>query len=388
MDNNAVIKVENISKIFSLSQSAKNENNISSGYLNALKSVSFEIKRGESVGIVGPNGSGKSTLLKILSGITKPSSGRIEIRGKVAAILDIGAGFHQELSGRDNVFLNGQIHGFTKNDIRKKFDEIVEFSGISEFIDEPVKHYSNGMYLRLAFSVMAHLEFDVYLLDEVLSVGDSAFKTKCFAKIAELKSDNAKSFLVISHQPGEIAKTCQRAFFLNDGILSKSMTVEEALLSYSNSGEATTVKFPDFVRQAKVYFQNTLGKTINEFVNTEQVKIVVENSFHAEKGNIKIAIRVIDKLNNVVFNASPVLTKNGLQEINFYDIYKLSAKIPAFLLNTGFYSVDLVYYNNEMITGEIKKAGMFTVKLSNDFRNMNLTGESGPLKPYLEWDIQ
>src|SRR5690554_2953495 len=176
MDENLAIKVENLFKVYQLRQSRVNEEGELVTEHWALKEVSFEIKKGESVGIIGPNGSGKSTLLKILAGVTKPSSGKVQIRGKVASILDIGAGFHPELSGRENVFLNGQIHGFSKKEIQSKYDEIVAFSGIEQFIEELVKNYSNGMYLRLAFSIMAHLDFDVYLFDEVLSVGDAEFK--------------------------------------------------------------------------------------------------------------------------------------------------------------------------------------------------------------------
>src|SRR5690606_26872536 len=174
VNENAII-VENLSKVYQLQKPRVLEDGTLTHELKALDSVSFEIKRGESVGIIGPNGSGKSTLLKILAGVTKPTSGSVKIRGKVASILDIGAGFHPELSGRENVFLNGQIHGFSKKEIEAKFDEIVQFSGIEKFIGEPVKNYSNGMYLRLAFSIMANLDFDVYLFDEVFSVGDAEF---------------------------------------------------------------------------------------------------------------------------------------------------------------------------------------------------------------------
>lgn len=182
-NNDIAIRVENLSKKFTLQHAVKDEHGNNTHELWALKDVSFEIKKGESVGIIGPNGSGKSTLLKILAGVTKPTTGKVEIYGRVASILDIGAGFHPELSGRENVFLNGQLLGFSKKEIQSKFDEIVDFSGIEKFIDEPVKNYSNGMYLRLAFSIMAHLDFDVYLFDEVFSVGDEEFQNKCIERI-------------------------------------------------------------------------------------------------------------------------------------------------------------------------------------------------------------
>lgn len=198
MNNTVAIKVTNLSKVFPLRNSRVDEDGVETNEHWALKDVSFEIKKGESVGIIGPNGSGKSTLLKILAGVTKPTSGKVEIRGKVASILDIGAGFHPELSGRENVYLNGQIHGFSKKEIEAKFDEIVAFSGIEKFIDEPVKNYSNGMYLRLAFSIMAHLDFDVYLFDEVLSVGDAEFQNKCIERITEI-TKHQKTVVVVYH---------------------------------------------------------------------------------------------------------------------------------------------------------------------------------------------
>lgn len=215
MDFNTVIKVENLSKVYQLRDSTTDENGNTTNELWALKDVSFEIKKGESIGIAGPNGSGKSTLLKILAGITKPTSGKVAIRGKVASILDIGAGFHPELSGRENVYLNGQIHGFTKEEIERKFDEIVEFSGVKKFINEPVKNYSSGMYLRLAFSIMAHLDFDLYLLDEVLSVGDAEFRVKSAKFFVEKKG--SKSVINVSHEKNIMNIIADRCFYFSNG---------------------------------------------------------------------------------------------------------------------------------------------------------------------------
>ncbi len=205
MQSNIAISVKNLSKKYPLRQIQTDEIGNPINEFWALKGVSFEIKKGDSIGIIGQNGSGKSTLLRILAGATKPTSGNVEIKGNVASILDIGAGFHTELSGRENVFMSGQsLLGCSKKEIENVFDEIVAFSGIGEFIDEPIKHYSSGMYLRLAFSIMAHLDFDVYLFDEVLGVGDAAFREKCLEKIQQL-SHQQKTFLLISHNMGEIA---------------------------------------------------------------------------------------------------------------------------------------------------------------------------------------
>lgn len=246
MNNDIAIKVENLSKVFSLRQSQIDEDGNAISEHWALKDVSFEIKKGESVGIIGPNGSGKSTLLKILAGVTKPTLGKVQIRGKVASVLDIGAGFHPELSGRENVFLNGQIHGFTKKEIEAKFDEIVAFSGIEKFIDEPVKIYSNGMYLRLAFSIMAHLDFDVYLLDEVLSVGDEEFRKKISLIIKEWRNGSAKTILVATHDLESMYNHFDNIISFKDEFILKSaeiqfnpteLLIDEYLSIHQNMGD-------------------------------------------------------------------------------------------------------------------------------------------------------
>jgi lipopolysaccharide transport system ATP-binding protein len=388
MSNDIAIKVENLSKQYLLQHSVKDKNGVDSHELWALRDVSFEIRKGESVGIIGPNGSGKSTLLKILAGVTKPTLGKVIIQGKTASILDIGAGFHPELSGRENVFLNGQILGFSKKEIQLKFDEIVEFSGIEKFIEEPVKNYSNGMYLRLAFSIMAHLDFDVYLLDEVLSVGDAEFRAKSFLKIEDLIYKGGKSVLLISHNVNEISKITETAFFLKEGCISKPLTIDEALFSYSNIGETSGFKVPVFVEQVKVEFQDKEGTTKNDFLNTEPIIISISNSFNSTQKNVKIGIRLIDRLNNVIFNTSPVLVKSGIAEVDFNGSKKFITIIPAYMLNCGFFSIDLVYFDDDKILDEIKKANFFTVRLDDIFNNRNLVGESGPFKPYLEWSIK
>ncbi len=182
----------------------------------ALKDVSFEIQPGESVGIIGPNGSGKSTSLKILAGVTKPSSGRFELNGRLGALIEVGAGFHPELTGRENVYMNGSILGMSKKEIDLKFDSIVDFSEIEQFIDTPVKHYSSGMYVRLGFAVAIHNEPEVMLVDEVLAVGDLGFQKKCFARMEALKNEG-RTFILVSHSMGQIQEMCKRAIMLKKG---------------------------------------------------------------------------------------------------------------------------------------------------------------------------
>ena len=184
----------------------------------ALKDVSFRIQPGESVGIIGPNGSGKSTTLKILAGVTKQTSGRVAVNGRLGALIEVGAGFHPELSGRENVFLNGSILGMKKADIAKKFDSIVAFAEVEQFIDTPVKHYSSGMYVRLGFAIAVHNDPEILLIDEVLAVGDLAFQRKCFDKMKELKA-SGRTIVLISHSMGQIETLCERAILLRKGQL-------------------------------------------------------------------------------------------------------------------------------------------------------------------------
>lgn len=205
----------------------------------ALRDVSFEIKRGEVVGIIGRNGAGKSTLLKILSRITEPTEGRVEIYGRVGSLLEVGTGFHPELSGRENVYLNGAILGMRREEIDRKFDEIVAFAEVERFVDTPVKHYSSGMYLRLAFAVAAHLEPETLIVDEVLAVGDIDFQKKCLGKMAGVAKEG-RTVLFVSHNMQAITRLCERAILLDDGRIVKDGVAHEVVRAYLNSGLGTT----------------------------------------------------------------------------------------------------------------------------------------------------
>ncbi len=200
----------------------------------ALREVSFDVAPGEVLGVIGPNGAGKSTLLSILGRITEPTEGEARIRGRVGSLLEVGTGFHPELSGRDNVFLNGTILGMNRREVARKFDQIVEFSGVSDFIDMPVKRYSTGMYVRLAFSVAAHLDPEVLLLDEVLAVGDRSFQEKCLRRIDEITNDG-RTVLFVSHDVGSVSRLCKRAIVINDGRLVFDGPAEEAVERYLTS---------------------------------------------------------------------------------------------------------------------------------------------------------
>src|SRR6201998_956876 len=198
----------------------------------ALKNVSFEVKQGEVLGIIGRNGAGKSTLLKILSRITEPTKGRVLLSGRVSSLLEVGTGFHNELTGRENIFLNGAILGMTQREIRKKFDEIVAFAEVEKFLDTPVKHYSSGMYVRLAFAVAAHLEPEILVVDEVLAVGDHEFQKKCLGKMHDVASREGRTVLFVSHNLAAISELATRAVLLNAGTIELDGDVTRAISTY------------------------------------------------------------------------------------------------------------------------------------------------------------
>ncbi len=212
----------------------------------ALKDVSFEIKRGETVGIIGGNGAGKSTLLKIISRITEPTEGFVDIHGRMGSLLEVGTGFHHELTGRENIYLNGAILGMKKAEIRRKFDEIVSFSGVEKFIDTPVKHYSSGMYLRLAFAVAAHLEPDILIVDEVLAVGDMQFQKKCLDKMQDVGQEG-RTVLFVSHNMQAITRLCKRAILLKDGGIFMDGPSHQVVGLHVNEGHCTKAlrEWPD-----------------------------------------------------------------------------------------------------------------------------------------------
>lgn len=202
----------------------------------ALKDVSFEVKQGERIGIIGRNGAGKSTLLKILSRITEPTCGHVRIKGRVASLLEVGTGFHPELTGRENIFLNGAILGMTREEIRKKFDEIVAFAEVEKFLDTPVKRYSSGMYVRLAFAVAAHLEPEILVVDEVLAVGDGDFQKKCLGKMQDVAEKEGRTVLFVSHNMAAIARLCSQALLLKGGAIFQKGNAHEVVHAYQRGG--------------------------------------------------------------------------------------------------------------------------------------------------------
>ncbi|MFZ3136825.1 MAG: ABC transporter ATP-binding protein [Thermodesulfovibrionales bacterium] len=264
----------------------------------ALKDINFEVKRGERVGIIGRNGAGKTTLLKLLSRITEPTTGRITLKGRVASLLEVGTGFHPELTGRENIFLNGAILGMSKAEIKKKFDEIVDFAEIEKFLDTPVKRYSSGMYVRLAFAVAAHLEPEILIVDEVLAVGDAQFQKKCLGKMGEV-SKEGRTILFVSHNMSAIQSLCERSLILNKGCLSIDGPTDLAVQHYLKD-PSISYSFNRMYKENKELFI-TAGRLINSNNQTTNGFIQVEVQIHSKyRKEISLDVRLKDELGNPV----------------------------------------------------------------------------------------
>jgi lipopolysaccharide transport system ATP-binding protein len=265
--------------------SSKNSSSKKEKFL-ALNDVSFSVMPGEVVGIIGRNGAGKSTLLKILSQITPPTSGSIHLRGRVASLLEVGTGFHPELTGRENIFLNGAILGMTQKEIKSKFDEIVEFAGIEKFLDTPVKRYSSGMYVRLAFAVAAHLEPEILIVDEVLAVGDAEFQKKCLGKMGDIAKQDGRTVLFVSHNMAAIKQLCEKCVWLESGIIKDIGGSERIVLEYlkyttlNNRVIGASKSSEPFVFK-KVVVKDSQGKEVNELRPKET--FTVEINYYAKE---------------------------------------------------------------------------------------------------------
>lgn len=262
----------------------------------ALRDVSFDIQQGDRVGIIGRNGAGKSTLLKILSRITEPTSGKVSIKGRVASLLEVGTGFHPELSGRENIYLNGAILGMTKTEIKNRFDEIVAFAEVDKFLDTPVKRYSSGMYVRLAFAVAAHLEPEILIVDEVLAVGDAQFQKKCLGKMEEVGKEG-RTVLFVSHQMAAIQNLCQRGIVLNKGSVNYIGTQLEAVSKYLSLDQASTESLisrtdrrgTQGMRIVSITFVDDAGREINSAVSGQELGI----RLHFDRSSVSDYPRIV-----------------------------------------------------------------------------------------------
>jgi lipopolysaccharide transport system ATP-binding protein len=304
--------------------SAKEMSSISHEEFWALKDVSFEIKQGDRVGVIGRNGAGKSTLLKILSRVTEPSHGKIRIQGRVASLLEVGTGFHQELSGRENIYLNGAILGMGKEEIKRKFDEIVVFAEVEKFLDTPVKRYSSGMYVRLAFAVAAHLEPEILIVDEVLAVGDAQFQKKCLGKMEDVSTKEGRTVIFVSHQMSAIEAFCSRGILLQSGKLLLDSNPQEVIRAYLGNAyslsEGTSLKErTDRKGNGKVQFVSfrILDEDGSEVTAMQSgrdytFKLGYFNSLEKPIDNIVVSLDIFDERNNRILLFRTNFTNDNL----------------------------------------------------------------------------
>jgi ABC-type polysaccharide/polyol phosphate transport system ATPase subunit len=319
-------------------------------YVWALKDINFEVAQGEVLGIIGRNGAGKSTLLKILSRTTAPTTGSIKVKGRIASLLEVGTGFHPELSGRDNIFMNGTILGMTRAEIKSKFDEIVDFAGIERYLDTPVKRYSSGMYVRLAFGVAAHLESEILIVDEVLAVGDAEFQKKCLGKMKDVSEKQGRTVLFVSHNLQSIASLSSKLISLSNGYISSYNNPYEGIHHYFknevntfNSGDEKIYLQTNDESPIKIlnYFLVENGYDLkSSYMNQDDLNVIVEFEIHQINPDFILGIAIYNLEGvNIIWsihseNNVPIELKIGKQ--------KLCIKIPLKHLNVGGYQIELI----------------------------------------------
>lgn len=371
---------------FSLIDNVDTKNDQSSNLYKALDKISLSIDKGEVVGIIGKNGAGKSTLLKILSKVTSPTSGRILINGKIASLLEVGTGFHPELTGRENVFLNGAILGMNRSEIASKFDEIVEFSGVGQFIDTPVKRYSSGMYVRLAFAVAAHLEPDILVIDEVLAVGDIEFQKKCLGKMNSISKNSGRTILFVSHNMAAIASLCSRAIYLKKGEIVFDGNAQEGINYYLNDNQSdmsqSLIDRLDRIGEGNIRFmeawtEDASGTRRNLFLSGEDIvivtKIKVKVSHQFKKITAAYAIKDNQDFQITDLNSTSVGTEfnNPMGEE-----YVIKCKVKEVPLTTGVYIFNAIIRTDNQIQDFLQNVSSFQIE-EGDFYKTGKTIEKG-----------
>lgn len=341
----------------------------------ALRDIDFEIKRGDRVGIIGRNGAGKSTLLKVLSRITEPSEGKVTIKGRVASLLEVGTGFHPELTGRENIYLNGAILGMTRNEIKKKFDEIVDFAGVEKFLDTPVKRYSSGMYVRLAFAVAAHLEPEILVVDEVLAVGDAEFQKKCLGKMEDVSKNEGRTVLFVSHNIEAIKNLCTNGIVLNAGCSVFQGSAQSAVLKYTqmNFKRIKNINLIDRldrigigkIRVQEVWFEDEKGNELSVIETGELLKIKIKVQKLNFTGDVycSIVIKTIDGMRVWTLSSEMKDQKISLTGNNTF-IFQID-KMPL-IEKIYLCDIRIAEKNDDLIQDWIKEA--FTLEvIGNDF---------------------
>lgn len=367
-----------------------------SDFVWSLKDVNFDVKQGEVLGIIGRNGAGKSTLLKILSKVTAPTTGRVKVRGRIASLLEVGTGFHPELTGRENIYLNGAILGMTKSEISSKFDEIVDFSGVERYIDTPVKRYSSGMYVRLAFAVAAFLEPEILIVDEVLAVGDAEFQKKCLGRMKDVSVNDGRTVLFVSHNMDAISRLCNSAVYLKNGAVELKGSIDHVINEYMAS-EIKTTSFKSWLPA------EAPGNDNVKLISARVINQTSEESFNIDirqKVGLEIVFEVLKESNNYIAGIN-LYDKNDLHILsshNYLDYKKVYSKglhksiawVPGNFLSEGTYkaSVAVMSYEPFIVHFHPLDAVSFNVfdVLEGDSVRGNYGGVfPGIVRPKLEW---
>ncbi len=405
MSNATIIKVEGLGKQYLLNKSLTPKSdtlfgNMISGVKNlksittkkeliefwALQNVSFEINQGDRVGIIGRNGAGKSTLLKILSRITPPTKGRIEITGRVASLLEVGTGFHGDLSGRENIYLNGSILGMSKQEIDKKFDEIVAFAEVEKFLDTPVKRYSSGMYVRLAFAVAAHLEPEILIVDEVLAVGDIAFQKKCIGKMKDVSRNEGRTILFVSHNMAAIQNICDKCIYMKNGELIEYGATELVIPKYLLSSQASsTGELADrsdrmgngAVRFQSINYKDASGNVIDnaQCGSALNIELTLQANPKFDLSYLQISVGVDDENGTRITHLSNASTNQIIESFK-EGTFKVNIHIPVLPLKSGSYTFTLFSSVNSEVADWIQEATVLMVESGDFFKTGKLPEES------------
>ena len=398
MNKNIVIKAENISKQYRLGQvgtgtishdlnrfwhkirgledpylkigetndrSTKGD----SDYVWSLRDINFEIEQGDAVGIIGRNGAGKSTLLKLLSRVTKPTTGSIYTKGRIASLLEVGTGFHPEMTGRENIYLNGAILGMTRKEITRKFDEIVDFSGVERYVDTPVKRYSSGMYVRLAFAVAAHLESEILIVDEVLAVGDAEFQKKCLGKMGDVSKGEGRTVLFVSHNMAAVKKLCNKGILLDNGLVSEKGNIEHVIEKYSRSTKS------NIYRKEAGYIREVYVRQIED-------KISINCSFESEieiKGP-SLGFVISDLDGTKLFGTNPYLANINTTNFPLMKKGSIECIIEEPKLLNGDYLLSIWFGEEKQDYESLEEIIQFEIiNMIPDSRRINYKHAAGPI---------
>lgn len=362
-----------------------------SEYVWALRNISFQVKQGSILGIIGRNGAGKSTLLKLLSKVTSPTEGTIKVKGRIASLLEVGTGFHPELTGRENVFLNGAILGMTKAEIRRKFDEIVSFAGVERYIDTPVKRYSSGMYVRLAFAVAAFLEPEVLIVDEVLAVGDAEFQKKCLGRMQDVSKNEGRTVLFVSHNMGAIRNLCQEVLILKNGLVHFQGDVHRGIEHYINLNavQSSTLYINPLAADCSQFTRLEVvapdEESREEFDFREAVSVRCEAHILPRHLSAKFSLRVTDNLERIVFTSEmPVQNLVGeAGDVSF------RVTIPGSLLVPNSYRIQMaIHIPNQELVEELKEVLKFSILDTGTEFYMYGNADYGCVFVDCKWDLE